>query len=71
MSKRLYLDGRFAVTGTKSKISLDNPIAVHTFILELLKALPQYATNAAAVAAGLAVGDLYNSTTTNAITYVV
>ena len=70
-SKRLWIDKRVVVTGTKSHIKLDNPVAIHSFIINLLKDLPKYADNAAAVTGGEAVGDLYNNTTTNAITYVV
>ena len=67
----LYIDGRGTVNGRTSKMDMDNPVAIHTFINNWLKTLPKHATNAAAVTANLAVGELYNNTTTNTITYVV
>lgn len=68
---KLYIDRRFSVSGAKSKIHLDDPIPVHSFIVKVLKALPQYADNATALAGGLVAGDVYNNTTTDVITYVV
>ena len=66
---RLYLDRRFVVNGKSSHIKLDNPVALHNFIAEYLKALPKYVDDTAAGTAGLTTGDLYWNTTLNTVTF--
>lgn len=69
---KLFIDRRVAVTGSKSKIHLDNPVAIHTFIETVLKELPQHGSNGDALTAGLVAGDLYwNTAATPIITIVV
>lgn len=80
-SHKLFIDRRVAVTGVKSKILMDNPIAVHTFIsnyiannptivTSIMEALPEYVNTAAANAdAALLSGALYKETTLNQILY--
>lgn len=67
----LYMDARNAVNGKTSKIHMDNPIAIHTFISDWIKTLPKFAGNGDALANNLKVGDLYNNTLINAVSYVV
>jgi len=38
----LYIDGRGTVNGRKSKIYFDNPVALHTFVSNWLKTLPEF-----------------------------
>lgn len=80
-SHKLFIDRRAAVTGAKSKILMDNPVAMHTFIsnyiasnptivTSIIDALPVYATKAAADADPLLLsGALYKQTDTNTISY--
>lgn len=71
-SNKLFIDRRTAVTGAKSKILMDNPVAVHTFVLQLLQALPVYATDGdAGTVGGLTTGQLYKNSTTNTISYKI
>lgn len=63
MKPTLYLDKRHTTNGKDSHIEMDNSVAIHTFINKHLKALPLYANDAAAGAAGLVTGDLYRTTT--------
>jgi len=66
----LYIDRRNTVNGKKSKIYFDNPVALHTFVSNWVKTLPEFANSATAQAGGLKVGDLYNNTTSNTVSYV-
>lgn len=68
-SNKLFIDRRTAVTGAKSKILMDNPVAVHTFVLQLLQALPEYVDDAEAGDAGITTGQLYKNSTDNTISY--
>ena len=65
MIPKLFIDKRVAVNGKSSHIILDNPVAVHnfvkTYLKEYAKALPVYADEAAATAAGLEAGDWYKT----------
>jgi hypothetical protein len=69
MSNKLFIDRRVAVTGAKSKILMDNPVAMHTFVIQLLESLPVYVDDAAAGVGGLTAGQLYKNSTTNTISY--
>jgi hypothetical protein len=77
---KLFIDRRVAVTGAKSKILMDNPVAMHTFIsnyiasnptivTSIIEDLPVYADDAAAGVGGLTAGQLYKNSTTNTISY--
>lgn len=57
---KLWLDGRFTVTGGKSKINLHNPIALHEFIADYLAANPS--VNAASLADTLTIGAITDGT---------
>ena len=55
----LYIDGRHTVNGKTSKINFDNPVAIHTFIANWIKTLPQFASGAAAITGGMKEGAIY------------
>lgn len=77
---KLFIDRRVAVSGAKSKILMDNPVAIHAFIsnyiannptivTSIMEALPEYANDAAAGVGGITTGQLYKNSTDNTISY--
>ena len=80
-SHKLFIDRIAAVTGAKSKILMDNPVAMHTFVsnyiasnptivTSIIEALPVYANTAAANAdAALLSGAAYKNTASLTISY--
>lgn len=55
---KLWLDGRYTVTGGSSHINLSNPIALHDFIADYLAANPSVITSVQTLAQVLVVGDV-------------
>lgn len=80
---KLFIDRRVAVSGAKSKILMDNPVAIHAFIsnyiannptivTSIMEALPVYANDGdAGTVGGLTTGQLYKNSTTNTISYKI